>query len=127
MKLKSELRLLAIILATVVLSPFLLGAGSGNGIAYGQAAANPAGQGTSAPLTTAPADLGVVWNDVTRTISAAQWTQMGLQENVGTLVANRPMSDADRKRISDRLNEANTTISQWRIKKQDWMSRLSTI
>jgi uncharacterized protein (UPF0333 family) len=119
MKLKSELRILAIILATVLLSAFLLSVGSCNKMAYGQAA--------TAQQFAPYVELGAVWDDASRTIADAQWTWGSLEGQIAMLQAKKPMSDADRKLMNDNINKANTIISQWGSKKQDLMSRLSRI
>lgn len=115
MNLKLELRILAIILATVLLSTFLLSAGPCNRIAYGQ------------QQTTPYVELGTVWDDASRTIADAQWTWGSLQGQLAQLQANKPLSDADRKLMKDNINKANTIISQWGSKKSDLSNRLSTI
>lgn len=116
MKLKSEQRILAIILATVLLSAFLISAGSYNKIAYGQAT-------SVQPYV----ELGTVWDDASRTIADAQWTWGSLEGQLAQLQANKPMSDADRKLMNDNINKANTIVSQWGSKKPDLLNRLSTI
>lgn len=120
-------RTLTIILATVVLSTTLLGADSCNEIAYGQAAVGQADQGMIKQQPSTYAEMGSLWNDVSATTSDAQHTLTGLQGDLAALKAKKPMSDADRQQMSDRINKANTIISQWGTKKQDWMSQLSTI
>lgn len=120
-------RTLTIILATVVLSTILLCANMCNEIANGQAAVSPADQGMIKQQPSTYAEMGSLWTDVSDTTSDAQHTLTGLQGDLAALKSKKPMSDADRQQMGDRINTANTLISQWGSKKQDWMSRLSTI
>lgn len=120
-------RTLTIILATVVLLTILPGANLCHGIAYGQAAASPADQGIMKQQPSTYVEIGSVWSDVSATTSDAQQMLSGLQGDLAALKAKKSRSDTDRQQMSDRIDKANTIIGQWESKKQDWMSRLSTI
>jgi hypothetical protein len=85
------------------------------------------GQATTAQQFAPYVELGTVWDDASRTVSDAQWTWGSLQGQLALLEAKKPMSDADRKLMSDNINKANTIISQWGSKKLDLTNRLSKI
>jgi SMC interacting uncharacterized protein involved in chromosome segregation len=96
-------------------------------MAYGQAAVSQTGQTAANQMSALSSQLGTMWYDTTNTISDVQWTLMGLQGDLGLLMSKRPMTDAERQQMMDRINKANTDISQWNSKKQDLANRLSTI
>jgi hypothetical protein len=127
MDMKTNVHILAIIVATAILAPSLISVDSSHEIAYGQAAVSQAGPGNTNRMSTMSRELGTMWYDTTNTIADAQWTLMGLQGDLGLLISKRPMTDMERRQMTDRINKANTDISQWNSKKQDLTNKLADI
>ncbi len=118
--------IIAIIMTTVILGSILLSAGSCAEMANGQAAVKQAGQG-STQVSTVLGDLRPMRDDVTKTISDAEWTLDRLQGYLGGLIVKKPMTDAERRQLNDLISNANTQMSQWGTKRQDVMNKLSDI
>jgi uncharacterized membrane protein len=126
MNLNSKVRMLAIVMATAILGSILLSAGSCTEMANGQAAVKQPGTGPK-QVSTIFGELRPMRDDVTKTISDAEWTLDRLQVYLGGLIVKKPMTDAERRQLNDLISNANTQISQWGSKRQDVMNKLSDI
>lgn len=125
MILNSKVRILAIIMTTAILGSILLSSGSCTEMANGQAA-KQTGQ-DSTRVSTVFGELRPMRDDVTKTISDAEWTLDRLQGYLGGLIVKKPMTDAERRQLNDLISNANTQISQWGSKRQDAMNKISDI
>lgn len=124
--LNSKVRIMAIILTSAILGSILLSAGSCTEMADGQAAVKQSGQG-STKISTVLGELRPVRDDVTKTISDAEWTLGRLHGYLGGLIVKKPMTDAERRQLNDLVSDANTQISRWDSKRQDALNQLSDI
>jgi hypothetical protein len=126
MNLNSKLRIMAMIMATAILGSILLSAGICTEMANGQAAVKQPGQG-STKVSTVLGEMRPMRDDVTKTISDAEWTLDKLQGYLGGLIVKKPMTDAERRQLNDLISNANMQISQWDSKRQDMTNKLSDI
>jgi hypothetical protein len=95
-------------------------------MANGQAAVKQSGQ-DSTRVSVVFGELRPVRDDVTKTISDAEWTLGRLQNYLGGLIVKKPMTDAERRQLNDLISDANMQIGRWDSKRPDVMNKLSNI
>jgi hypothetical protein len=95
-------------------------------MANGQAAVKQPGP-ASTQVSTVFGELRPMRDDVTKTISDAEWTLDRLHGYLGGLIVKKPLTDAERRQLNDLISNANTQMSQWGTKRQDVMNKLSDI